>query len=428
MKSDLVSKLTLLCVFAVLSACGSGGGDRRAAATPAASPLVIPVPREFTGGTGAFRVSAATSVIYSGGAGAAEAAGYFAGLARQDPEISVRAPREDDSGSDAISFVIAPDDESFAAEGYSLSVKPGGVVVKARTPAGLFYGAVTLWQLLTVAPLQGGVGRVPVLDIKDAPRFQWRGLMLDSVRHYQSPEYIKKFIDRMAQHKLNVLHWHLTDDQGWRLEIKKYPKLTAVGAWRVPAGQAPRADIDPKTGKPRLHGGFYTQDQARDIVAYAASRHVTVVPEIEMPGHATAAIVAYPELGVPPASNKLKEVPSDWGVYENLFNVEESTFQFLENVLGEVIEVFPGQFIHVGGDEAVKPQWESSARVQARMKELGVQDAHALQGYFIQRIAKFIESKGRRVIGWDEILEGGIPPDAAIMSWRGIDGAIAAAG
>jgi hexosaminidase len=421
-------KLAVATLFVALTACGPGGGERKGVATrPAPSPFVIPVPREFSAGTGAFRVSAATTVIYSGGAGAADAAGYFAELAKKDPEITVRAPREADSASDSISFVIAAADDSFAAEGYSVSATPKGVVVKARTPAGLFHGAVTLWQMLTVTPLQGGVGQIPAIEIRDAPRFAWRGLMLDSVRHYQSPEYIKKFIDDMARHKLNVLHWHLTDDQGWRLQIKKYPKLTSVAAWRVPEGQAPRADIDPKTGKPRLHGGFYTQDQARDIVAYAAARHVTVVPEIEMPGHATAAIVAYPELGVSPAANNLKEVPSDWGVYENLFNVEESTFDFLQNVLTEVIDVFPSEYIHVGGDEAVKPQWEASPRVKARMKELGVADAHALQGYFIQRMARFIESKGRRVIGWDEILEGGIPPNAAIMSWRGIDGAIAAA-
>ena len=297
-------------------------------------------------------------MIYSGGAGAAEAAQYFDQLAQQDPQLTVRRPREDDAESNAISFSIVSD-ESFGPEAYSLVAKPDGVSVKARTPAGLFYGAVTLWQLLTVSTPQGGIGQIPALEIRDAPRFAWRGLMLDSARHYQSPEYIKKFIDKMALHKLNVLHWHLTDDQAWRLEIKKYPKLTSVGAWRVPAGQAPRADIDPKTGKPRLHGGFYTQEQVRDIVAYAAARHIKVVPEIEMPGHASAAIVAYPELGVAPFAGNLKAVPSDWGVYANLFNVEESTFKFLENVLAEVIEVFPSEYIHVGGDEAVKPNGKS---------------------------------------------------------------------
>jgi hexosaminidase len=432
MKDDvmntLTKKLSMTCLVALLTACGPSGGERPAAVKPkSASPLVIPVPAEFSSGAGSFPVSADTTVVFSGGQGASEAAHYFAQMARQDPQITVRPPREDDSESKAIAFVIAPNDASFGPEAYSIVSRSDGVTVKARTPAGLFYGAVSLWQLLTVAPPQSGIGQVPALEIKDAPRFTWRGLMLDSARHYQSPEYIKKFIDNMAQHKLNVLHWHLTDDQAWRLEIKKYPKLTSVGGWRVPAGQAPRADIDPKTGKPRLHGGIYTQAQARDIVAFAASRHIKVVPEIEMPGHASAAIVAYPELGVAPFAARLKEVPSDWGVYENLFNVEESTFKFLEDVLTEVIDVFPGEYIHVGGDEAVKPQWEQSPRVQARMKELGVPDAHHLQGYFIQRMAKFIESKGRRVIGWDEILEGGIPPNATIMSWRGIDGAIAAA-
>src|SRR6185295_16829770 len=300
MNKHLLSKITLTAMFALVTACGSGGGERKTAvaAKPAASPLVIPVPREFTAGTGVFRVDAATPLIYSGGAGAAEAAQYFDRLAQQDPKLTVRRPREDDSESKAISFQLVGDD-SFGPEAYSLVVNPNGATIKARTPAGLFYGGVTLWQLLTLTPPQGGIGQVPALEIRDSPRFAWRGLMLDSVRHYQSPEYIKKFIDNMAQHKLNVLHWHLTDDQGWRLEIKKYPKLTSVGAWRVPEGQAPRADIDAKTGKPRLYGGFYTQDQARDIVAYAASRHIKVVPEIEMPGHASAAIVAYPELGVP---------------------------------------------------------------------------------------------------------------------------------
>jgi hexosaminidase len=220
------------------------------------------------------------------------------------------------------------------------------------------------------------------------------------------------------------LHWHLTDDQAWRLEIKKYPKLTSVGAWRVPAGAAPRADIDPATGKPRLYGGFYTQDQVRAIVAHAASRHITVMPEIEMPGHASAAVVAYPALGV--IGKALKTVPADWGVYPTLFNVEESTFTFLEDVLSEVVELFPSAYIHVGGDETKKDEWQASARVQARMRELGVKDEIALQGYFIQRIGKFLTSKGRKLIGWDEILEGGLAPDASVTSWRGIDGAIAA--
>jgi hexosaminidase len=319
------------------------------------------------------------------------------------------------------------DAKAFPPEGYSLVVSPDGVRITAHTPAGLFYGAVTLWQLTTAYPQLGGLVVLPALKVNDAPRFAWRGLMLDSARHYQSPGFIMKFIDWMALHKLNVLHWHLTDDQAWRLEIKKYPRLTSIGAWRVPAGQAALADIDPKTGSPRQIGGFYTQQQVRDIVAHAATRHVRIIPEIEMPGHASAAIAAYPALAVFPEANKNAKVPADWGVYEALFNVEESTFGFLEDVMSEVITLFPDAYVHVGGDEAVKTQWEASPRVRARMKEFGVKDAHALQGYFIQRMGKYLSSHGRRLIGWDEILEGDLTPDATVMSWRGIDGAIAAA-
>jgi hexosaminidase len=228
----------------------------------------------------------------------------------------------------------------------------------------------------------------------------------------------------MALHKLNVLHWHLTDDQGWRLQIRAFPRLTEVGAWRIPAGAAARQDIDPATGGPRRYGGFYTQEEIRGLVAYAAKRHVTIVPEIEMPGHAQAAIAAYPELGV---GDVHPGVSSDWGIHHYLFNVEESTFETLEIILGEVLELFPGQYIHVGGDEAVKERWIASDRVQQRMRELGVRNETELQSYFIKRIEAFLRAHGRRLIGWDEILEGGIAPEATVMSWRGIDGAIEAA-
>jgi hexosaminidase len=248
--------------------------------------------------------------------------------------------------------------------------------------------------------------------------------MLDSARHFQAPEFVMRYIDWMALHKLNVLGWHLTDDQGWRLEIRKYPRLTSVGAWRVPAGAAQR-DIDPATGRPRLYGGFYSQDDVRRIVAHARARYVTIVPEIDMPGHATAAIVAYPRLGV--TDDPPRAVPADWGIFPNLYNVEESTFGFLEDVLAEVMELFPGEYIHLGGDEVVKDQWQASPRVQARMRELGVPNEAALQGYFTRRMGKYVVAHGRRVIGWDEILEGGVPDGAAVMSWRGVEGAIAAA-
>ena len=249
--------------------------------------------------------------------------------------------------------------------------------------------------------------------------------MLDSVRHFQSVDFIKTLIDAMAREKLNVLQWHLTDDQGWRLEIKKYPRLTEVGAWRVPAGAAEQLDIDPRTGRPRLYGGYYSQDQVRDLVAYAAARNITIVPEIEMPGHAMAAIVAYPQLGS--VAQAPTATSGDWGIFPYLYNVNDETFAFIEDVLTETMALFPSTYIHVGGDEAVKDQWKTSPAIQARMHALGVADEEALQGWFIQRIEKFLEAHGRRLIGWDEVLQGGVGPNATIMSWRGINGGVTAA-
>jgi hexosaminidase len=309
-------------------------------------------------------------------------------------------------------------------EGYQLTVAPDGIDVIAGDPRGLFYGAVSLWQLVTADGAERGPATIAALDIADAPRFAWRGFMLDSARHYQPPAFIRDLIDWMALHKLNVLHWHLTDDQGWRLEIRKYPLLTQVGAWRNPAGSAWPRVPDPATGAVPRYGGYYTQQEVREIVTYAASRFVTVVPEIEMPGHAQAAIASYPRLGT---GGSAPVVSPDWGVHDYLFNVDESTIGFLEDVLAEVIELFPGEYIHVGGDEAVKRRWKESSRVQARMRELGVPDEAALQGWFVSRIERFLDARGRRLIGWDEILEGEIPARAAVMSWRGIEGAIQAA-
>lgn len=396
-------------------ACAPAAPDAATTDTPAS---IIPAPIEAKLSGGFFALSAATPVVAQGDA--APVAAYFVDLVNRTGGAHLKTS---DGGERAIRFELV--DTPMRNEGYSVEVKPDAIHVRANDSRGLFYGAVSLWQLISAAQGTGGESKVPAFLISDAPRFVWRGLMLDSARHYQSPEFVKKFIDWMALHKFNVLHWHLTDDQAWRLEIKKYPKLTSVGAWRVPAGQAPRADIDSATGKPRVIGGFYTQDDVRAIVAYAAERHITIVPEIEMPGHASAAVVAYPELGV---SRRLpKEVPGDWGVYTTLFNAEESTFRFLEDVLAETIELFPGDYIHVGGDEAWKDEWIASPRIQARIRELGVKDEHGLQSYFITRAEKFLNAHGRKLIGWDEILEGGLAQNASVMSWRGIDGAITAA-
>ncbi|RYE74761.1 MAG: beta-hexosaminidase, partial [Oxalobacteraceae bacterium] len=237
---------------------------------------------------------------------------------------------------------------------------------------------------------------------------------------FQSVEEIKRLLDAMAAHKLNTFHWHLTDDQGWRVEIKRYPKLTSAAGCRFPAGDGGiGAD-----GKPKAYCGYYTQDQVRDVVRYAAERQITIVPEINAPGHAQAAVSAYPELGV---TGKQIHVLNEWGVNTTLFNVEESTFVFLENVLGEIVDLFPGTYVHVGGDEAVKDQWKASARVQERMRELGVKDEAGMQSYLIKRLEKYLVAHKRRLIGWDEILEGGLPEEATVMSWRGIEGGITAA-
>ena len=409
-----MKKYMTLAVCCLLAACSS---KETPPAATTQSVSVIPAPAQVVMKSGAFDLSAATPVRYAADSPGEQVAGYFVDLMKRTRGLALAAAAGETGGKQAISFVLQAREGSQVEEAYSLVVSPERILVSSHSPRGLFYGAVTLWQLAAAE-------QIPAVEIEDAPRFRWRGLMLDSARHYQSPQFIERLIDTMALHKLNVLHWHLTDDQAWRIEIKKYPKLTEVGAWRVPAGQAAAADIDPATRRPRLYGGFYTQDQVREIVAYAAARHITIVPEIEMPGHASAPIAAYPELGV---TGKPMAVPADWGIYPNLYNVEESTFGFLENVLDEVMALFPSEYIHVGGDEAVKNQWQASARVQSRRRELGVKDEHALQSYFVQRIEKYLNAHDRRLIGWDEILEGGLAPNATVMSWRGIQGAVAAA-
>jgi len=415
------------CAGALLLGSGESGAAQPLAPAHHVSADVIPAPAQIAAGHGAFTVREHTRVLIPPDPAAAGSALYFVDLLRRSHPtwldvIERGGARVPDR---AISFRLDPTLPGASPESYQIVVSPQRVVVSAGDRRGLFYGAVTLWQLCTANAAAPGAITLPALRIVDAPRFRWRGLMLDSARHFQSPAFIMRYIDWMALHKLNVLGWHLTDDQGWRLEIRKYPRLTGVGAWRVPAGRAAARDIDPATGRARLYGGFYTQDEVRRIVAHAAARNVTIVPEIDMPGHASAAIVAYPQLGV--TSKPPQAVPADWGVYPNLFNVEESTFAFLEDVLAELMELFPGQYIHVGGDEAVKDQWQASARVQARMRELGVPSEAALQGYFTHRLGEYLRAHGRRLVGWDEILEGGVPADATVMSWRGVQGAIAAA-
>ena len=314
-------------------------------------------------------------------------------------------------------------------EGYLLDVRPSGITIRAHGAAGLFYAVQTLRQLLPAAifreaPVEGVEWSVPAVSIEDYPRFQWRGGHLDVARHFMPKEFVKKYIDLLALHKMNVFHWHLTEDQGWRLEIKQYPKLTEVGAWRRETLVGRPQPNSAPTFDGKRHGGFYTQDDAREIVAYARARHVTVVPEIEMPGHAIAAIAAYPELGV---TGEPMEVAKTWGVFSDILNADPSTVRFMQNVLSEVLAIFPGRYIHIGGDEADKAKWKASDRIQARIRELKLKDEHELQSWFIRQMDDFLVARKRRLVGWDEILEGGLAENAVVMSWRGTKGGIAAA-
>ncbi|RDS84275.1 beta-N-acetylhexosaminidase [Dyella psychrodurans] len=298
-----------------------------------------------------------------------------------------------------------------SSEGYVLDVSPGEARIVARDESGLYYGAVTLWQLLT-ANQKGSTFAAPAVHIEDWPQFAWRGLMIDSARHKQSVEEIERILDQMALHKLNTLHWHLTDDQGWRIEIKRYPELTRIGAWRTPPDAG-------KNGELARYGGYYTQDQIRAVVAYAQARHITIVPELDMPGHAQAAVASYPQFGV---TGERPTVSADWGINPYLYNADDNTLHFLQNVLDEVMALFPSRYIHLGGDEAIKDQWNASPAVQAKMRAFGLKNAEQLQSWFMGRLGQYLHDHGRHLIGWDEILEGGVPGDAAVMSWRGTSG------
>jgi len=315
-------------------------------------------------------------------------------------------------------------------EGYSIDISSAEVAIQGATPAGVFYGIQTLRQLFPPdifrrAPVGDVPWTIPCLSIVDYPRFGWRGMHLDVVRHFMPKEFVEKYIDLLSLYKFNRFHWHLTDDQGWRIEIKRYPRLTSVGGWRAQTlvGREPDDTAGAKYDSTR-HGGFYTQDDIREVVAYAAARHITVIPEIEMPGHSQAAISAYPELGSTGQPVKVKE---DWGVSPWILSPSDSTITFMENVLTEVMGLFPSKWIHTGGDEAVKDQWKTSPLAQARIKALGLKDEDALQGWFTAQIDAFLHAHGRTLVGWDEILDGGLSPNAVVMSWRGIDGGIAAA-
>jgi hexosaminidase len=304
-------------------------------------------------------------------------------------------------------------------EGYKLEIGTGTIKISSHDPAGIFYGIQSLIQLI---PANASL-EIPCATISDKPSYSWRGMHLDCCRHFFTKAEVKKYIDYLAFYKLNTFHWHLTDDQGWRIEIKKYPKLTTIASQRKQTLVGRPGKDNVYDGKP--YGGFYSQEDIKEIVAYAGTRHITIVPEIEMPGHALAALAAYPELSCKGGSF---DVGDTWGVYDDVFCAgKEQTFVFMENVLSEVCALFPGKFIHVGGDECPKERWKTCPQCQARIKKENLKDEHALQSYFITRIEKFVNEKGKQIIGWDEILEGGLAPNAAVMSWQGTEGGILAA-
>jgi hexosaminidase len=388
---------------------------------------IIPAPAKIDKGDGTFTITEQTRIVFQeGNADAEKTAAYLGSVLRPATGYALPVSAATAAVANALNLTVA--DTGLGEEGYRLSVTKDRATITASTAAGLFYGAQTLRQLLPAAIFgaaraEGPVWNMPVVAIADSPRFAWRGMMLDPARHFLPKEFVTKFIDAMALHKMNRLHLHLTDDQGWRIEIKKYPKLTEVGAWRTETVVG-HASKPPLTFDGKRHGGFYTQDDIRALLAYAAERHIIIIPEIEMPGHAQAAIASYPELG-----NLATPLPvhTSWGVNKNIFNVEESTILFLQDVLAEVVDLFPSTYIHIGGDEAVKDQWKASEAVQARMKALGLADEAKMQSYFIARMNDFLKSKGRKLIGWDEILEGGLGKDATVMAWRSIDKAVEAA-
>ena len=439
----------------ILSVLGAGCAIARTTPEPALREVtryaIVPLPRHLVARPGEFRLDAETRILLADTSNASlrSLAELLAVPLRAVSGLPLRlgAATASEAAANAIAIQLdsRPSSVSAEDESYRLVVNERGATLTASTTAGLLNGIETIEQLLPPAMAAGvrttspwsasGTQQIalaaaavpthwtiPAVEIEDAPRFRYRGILLDVARYYFPPEFLKKLVDMMALYKYNALQLHLTDDQGWRVEIRQYPKLTQIGAWRKESMIV--RDGDPYQGDGKPHGGFYTQVELRDLVAYAKVRHVTIVPEIEMPGHAGGALAAYPELS---CTGGPFEVSTTWGVHEDIFCPSEQTFTFLQNVLTEVMEIFPSEYIHVGGDEVPKTRWKASPVAQDLIRREGLKNEEELQSYFIKRIERFLRAHGRRLIGWDEILEGGIAPEATVMSWRGIQGGIAAA-
>ena len=385
---------------------------------------IIPKPNELIIKKGRFLLNSNTAIIST--KNLAQEAEYLSNMFSSVSNISL------DINSSAINkrnIKLELDSTIENIEGYNLSVKYDAIVISGKTNIGVFYGIQSLRQLLPVE-IESSDNQIieltiPAVEIRDSPRYEYRGMHLDVGRHFFPVAAIKKYIDLITMHKMNSFHWHLTEDQGWRIEIKKYPKLTEVGGFRkgTAIGLAGTKNA-PYTYDDIRYGGFYTQEEIKEVVAYAGARHITVIPEIELPGHSSAALAAYPQFG---NTKGPYEVAKRWGIFNETFAPTEETFRFLEDILSEVMNLFPSKFIHIGGDEVLKKEWKESVYAQKLIKKEGLKDEHGLQSYFIRRIEKFLNANDRNIIGWDEILEGGIAPNATVMSWRGIEGGIAAA-
>lgn len=398
---------------------------------PGSTPTnIIPRPVSIERSEGVFHVTGSALVVARGDAGVEARKLIEALTPAMGVSLSLMSSAPADP-SGVIELRLDQDSTKLGEEGYELDVTPQGITIAAQEPAGLFHGIQTLLQLLPPAifsdtKVQGVAWDVPCVKIVDYPRFRWRGLLLDPARHFMPKAQVLRFIDTMAMHKFNSLQLHLTDDQGWRIEIEKYPKLTEVGAWRSET-LVGHARNRPMKFDGKRHGGYYSQDDIREIVSYAAARYIRVVPEIEMPGHAAAAISAYPYLGVFPEKQKDLSPRTYWGVSANIFAPRDRTIAFLQDVLTEVMDLFPSPYIHIGGDEAIKDQWKASEEIQAMIRAKGLKDEEELQSWFIEQMDAFLTKHGRRLIGWDEILQGGLAPGATVMSWRGEQGGVAAA-
>ena len=390
--------------------------------------VLIPQVRKMTLGSSSFKFGENTGLIVQNNEQQAIAE-QFSNLFSKSAGWKLKITTGGAEGSNQVFFKT---DDTLGDEGYLLDVTASKIEIKAAKPAGFFYATQTLRQLLP-AELEGSQKQmntewlVPAISISDSPAFKWRGYMLDVSRHFFPKEEVLQMVDYLALHKINSLHLHLLDDQGWRVEIKKYPKLTQVGAWRVDREDKPW-NSRPKqaAGEKATYGGFYTQADVKEMVAYAQSKFITIIPEIEMPAHVTAALAAYPQYSC--SGGPFTVLPGGvWPVTDIYCAGNDSTFLFLQDVLSEVIDLFPSKYIHIGGDEATKTEWEKCPKCKKRIKTEGLKNAGELQSYFIKRIEKFINSKQRVLLGWDEILEGGLPPKATVMSWRGIQGGIDAA-